>query len=117
MIEAYISCYSIQIQRGKNFTGNINLLDCTITYTEYFLQYILDDNEFMTTYLFSRKDQLACCSDNTSVKIFDSYREMMQMYEDNSHCDFVRGLAWYKDNLYSCSWDANVIKHTVNIAD
>lgn len=71
----------------------------------------------MITYLFSRKDQLACCSDNTSVKIFDTYRELLQIYEDNSHYDFVRGLAWYKDDLYSCAWDANVIKHTVNIAD
>ncbi|XP_036144115.1 methylosome protein 50-like isoform X2 [Monomorium pharaonis] len=40
-----------------------------------------------------RKDQLACCCDNETVKIFDSYREMLQVYEDSSHNDFVRGLA------------------------
>jgi len=47
------------------------------------------------------------------VKVFDVHREM-QIYGDSSHCDFVRGLAWYKDDLYSCSWDENVTKHIVN---
>lgn len=60
-----------------------------------------------------RKEQLACCSDATSVKVFDTYREMLPVFEDNSHSDFVRGLAWYKDDLFSCSWDGNVIKHVV----
>lgn len=68
----------------------------------------------MTFLHLCRKEQLACCSDDTSVKVFDAYREMLPIFEDNSHDDFVRGLAWYKDDLYSCSWDGNVIKHVVS---
>jgi len=110
--EAYTSCYSIQIQRGEN------LPEMSIyVIIQQLIQYTLDDNKFLITYLFSRKEQLACCSDSEIVKMFDSYREMLQIYENNSHCDFVRGLAWCKDDLFSCSWDGNVIKHIVNIAD
>ncbi|KYQ50976.1 Methylosome protein 50 [Trachymyrmex zeteki] len=61
-----------------------------------------------------RKEQLACCFDNTLVKVLDTQKELMKIYEDNNHHDFVRGLAWCKDDLYSCSWDANVLKHIVN---
>ncbi|XP_012218216.1 methylosome protein WDR77 [Linepithema humile] len=60
-----------------------------------------------------KKDELACCSDDTSVKVFDSYKEMLPIFEDSSHSDFVRGLAWHKDGLFSCSWDGTVIKHVI----
>ncbi|XP_077265189.1 methylosome protein WDR77 [Temnothorax americanus] len=103
---------------GTN-NGSIVLID--IRQTETPLYESVECDRSVHKLLFNpnpeRKEQLACCSDSTSVKIFDAHREMLQLFEDNRHCDFVRGLAWCKDDLYSCSWDGNVIKHIVNIAD
>lgn len=61
-----------------------------------------------------KQEQLACCFDNTIVNVFDSSRQLVEIYkDDNSHSDFVRGLAWHNDVLYSCAWDGDVNKHTV----
>lgn len=38
---------------------------------------------------------------------------MQVIFEDNVHSDFVQGFAWHKDELFSCSWDGNVMKHTI----
>lgn len=37
--------------------------------------------------------------------------------EDNEHTDYVRGLAWCKDDLFSCALDDNVIKRIVPSSD
>ncbi|EZA50092.1 hypothetical protein DMN91_006316 [Ooceraea biroi] len=64
-----------------------------------------------------KKDQLACCFNNTTVNVFDSYRELLEIYKDDGHSDFVRGLAWHKDDLFSCSWDGTVNKHVISSDD
>ncbi|EFN88372.1 Methylosome protein 50 [Harpegnathos saltator] len=63
-----------------------------------------------------RKEQLACCFDSTCVKVLDVTDDMNLIIEDNQHTDYVRGLAWYKDNLFSCGWDDNVIKRVVPLS-
>ncbi|KAL6255216.1 hypothetical protein P5V15_013554 [Pogonomyrmex californicus] len=94
--------------------GSIALID--IRQTETPLYESIECDRGIHKLLFNpnpeRKEQLACCFDNTLVKVLDTHRELLQIYEDNSHNDFVRGLTWCKDDLYSCSWDANVIKHS-----
>ncbi|XP_011879747.1 PREDICTED: methylosome protein 50 isoform X2 [Vollenhovia emeryi] len=64
-----------------------------------------------------RKEQLACCFDSEVVKVIDTYREMLLIHEDAVHQDFVRGLAWCEDDLYSCCWDGRVMKRIVNIVN
>lgn len=38
---------------------------------------------------------------------------MSLIYENNDHNDFVRGIAWNKDAVLSCSWDGRIIKHVI----
>lgn len=99
--------------------GSIALID--VRQTENPLYESVESNRGIHKLLFNpnpeRKEQLACCSNDTSVKVFDTYREMLPIFEDNSHDDFVQGLAWYKDDLFSCSWDGSVIKHVVFSSD
>jgi len=64
--------------------------------------------------LLCRKEQLACCFNNTTVNVFDSNKELLEIFKDNSHNDFVRGLAWYKNDLFSCAWDGTVNKHIIS---
>lgn len=64
-----------------------------------------------------RKEQLACCFDGTPVKVFDASKELCPIFEVDTHSDFVRDLEWYKNNLFSCSWDGSVIKHTISFSD
>ncbi|XP_032685446.1 methylosome protein 50-like [Odontomachus brunneus] len=77
------------------------------------------DNRSVWKVLFNpiRKDLLACCFDNTSVKVLHVSKDVQVIMEDNEHTDFVRGLAWYKDDLFSCALDDNVIKRTVSFND
>ncbi|EFN72018.1 Methylosome protein 50 [Camponotus floridanus] len=99
--------------------GSIALID--VRQTENPLYESVEFNRGIHKLLFNpnpeRKEQLACCSDDTFVKVFDTYREMLPIFENNSHSDFVQGLAWYKDDLFSCSWDGSVIKHVVCSSD
>lgn len=99
--------------------GSIALID--LRQTEKLLYESVESNRGVHKLLFNpnpeRKEQLACCFDDTFVKVFDAYREMLPLFEDNSHSDFVQGLAWYKDDLFSCSWDGSVIKHVVSSSD
>ncbi|XP_015178911.1 PREDICTED: methylosome protein 50-like isoform X3 [Polistes dominula] len=60
-----------------------------------------------------RSSQLACCCDDVVFKVIDTNKDCNVIYENITHTDFVRGLAWYKDELLSCSWDDQVLKHTI----
>ncbi|XP_020292904.1 methylosome protein 50-like isoform X2 [Pseudomyrmex gracilis] len=57
--------------------------------------------------------QLACASYDTTVKVFDN--ELQIKLNDEQHSDFVTGLAWCKNYLYSCAWDGNLLKHEIAI--
>ena len=61
-----------------------------------------------------RSEELACCCDDNIVKVLDTNSQLSSIYKDESHSDFVRGLTWFKDALYSCSWDNTVLKHTIH---
>lgn len=61
-----------------------------------------------------RSEQLACCSDDTLVEVVDINSEFFTTYKNEDHTDFVRGLAWCGDMLYTCSWDNTVIKHKID---
>jgi WD40 repeat protein len=58
-------------------------------------------------------DELASCYDATEVKVFDISNHCTNVYVDNVHTDFVRGLAWHKSDLISCSWDNTVVRHSI----
>ncbi|KAG0727120.1 Methylosome protein 50 [Chionoecetes opilio] len=62
-----------------------------------------------------RLSQFAVCGNDSRVVVVDSAEGSLKLrYEDNSHTDFVRGLAWQDaETLISCGWDTNVIVHTV----
>ncbi|KAK2581316.1 hypothetical protein KPH14_008091 [Odynerus spinipes] len=60
-----------------------------------------------------RSEQIACCCDDVVIKILETNKNYNAIYEDDRHTDFVRGLAWYNDELLSCSWDDMVLKHTI----
>ncbi|XP_076646990.1 methylosome protein WDR77 isoform X2 [Halictus rubicundus] len=64
-----------------------------------------------------RSEEIACCCDDTLVRVLDINRNFSLIYENERHTDFVRGLAWYKDELVSCSWDNSVNKHTIHPCD
>lgn len=59
-------------------------------------------------------EELAVCSDDVLVEVFDINNQLLSLYEDCRHDDFVRGLTWFDRHLYSCSWDNVVLKHTVS---
>ncbi|KAL0126235.1 hypothetical protein PUN28_004986 [Cardiocondyla obscurior] len=93
--------------------GEIVLIDVRQTKTP--LHESVKNNRGIHKLLFNpnseRQEQLACCFDSEVIKIFDTNKEMLELYIFNDHSDFVRGLAWCKDDLYSCAWDGKVIKH------
>ncbi|KAI4489579.1 hypothetical protein M0802_011016 [Mischocyttarus mexicanus] len=60
-----------------------------------------------------RSNQIACCCDDVAIKVLDTNKDCNVIYEDTRHTDFVRGLAWYNDELLSCSWDDQILKHTI----
>ncbi|XP_011171350.3 methylosome protein 50 [Solenopsis invicta] len=100
---------------GTN-NGSIALIDTRQTKTPLYesVEYDRSIHKLLFNPYSERKDQLACCSDNETVKVFDISREMFTVYEDSSHSDFVRGLTWFQSDLYSCAWDARVIKHVLD---
>ncbi|KZC12058.1 PREDICTED: methylosome protein 50-like [Dufourea novaeangliae] len=59
-----------------------------------------------------RSKELACCCDDIIVEVLNK-DNFSSIYKNESHTDFIRGLAWYKDQLFSCSWDNTVGKHTI----
>lgn len=59
-----------------------------------------------------RPGQLAGCSDTTTVNVFSYNNQVFSsIYEDTRHEHFVRGLAWRKNSLLTCSWDGKVLEH------
>ncbi|KOC67425.1 Methylosome protein 50 [Habropoda laboriosa] len=62
-------------------------------------------------------EELAVCCDNTSVEVLDINSQFSPIYKDNRHTDFVRGLTWFNNYLYSCSWDNTALKHTMDFED
>lgn len=66
-----------------------------------------------TILLHSRVELAACCND-VFVEVFDISNDLLLMYQDDHHTDFVRGLTWFNRYLYSCSWDNTVLKHTID---
>ncbi|XP_054013340.1 methylosome protein 50-like isoform X1 [Hylaeus anthracinus] len=61
-----------------------------------------------------RSEELAGCCDDTLVQVLDIKNNFSSVYKNEDHTDFVRGLSWYKDKLFSCSWDSTVLKHTIH---
>ncbi|XP_076619515.1 methylosome protein WDR77 [Colletes latitarsis] len=60
-----------------------------------------------------RSEDLACCCDNNFVQVLDINNNFSSIYKNEDHTDFVRGLSWYKDQLFSCSWDSTVLRHDI----
>ncbi|XP_058791274.1 methylosome protein WDR77-like [Phymastichus coffea] len=58
-------------------------------------------------------NQLAGCCDSTEIKVFDSSNNYSSIFENTAHKDFVRGLAWHKSDLITCSWDNTVLRHSI----
>ncbi|KAK0090999.1 hypothetical protein PV326_003889 [Microctonus aethiopoides] len=58
-----------------------------------------------------KNNWLAGCCDDSVVKILDPMKELIELYKDTQHKDFVRDVAWQKDELLTCSWDDTVLKH------
>ncbi|XP_006565157.2 methylosome protein 50 isoform X2 [Apis mellifera] len=62
----------------------------------------------------SERVELAACCNDVFVEVFDISNDLLLMYQDDHHTDFVRGLTWFNRYLYSCSWDNTVLKHTID---
>lgn len=57
--------------------------------------------------------RLAVCGDLNKVFVFKCEDEILNSaYCNDKHSDFVRGLAWHKESLYTCGFDQQVIKHS-----
>ncbi|XP_001599571.4 methylosome protein 50 [Nasonia vitripennis] len=61
----------------------------------------------------NHSNQLAGCCDATELKIFDTSINCKTIFQSNPHKDFIRGLAWHKRDLITCSWDNTILRHTV----
>lgn len=59
--------------------------------------------------------QLAGCCDSTDLKVFDLSKNCANIFENNTHTDFVRGLAWYNNDLITCSWDNTILRHSIEL--
>ncbi|XP_011308811.1 methylosome protein 50-like [Fopius arisanus] len=67
-------------------------------------------------YHHKRNNWLAGCCNDTMVKVLDTSQELSVLFKDaNSHTDMVRGLAWCKDELLTCSWDSTVQRHSLTL--
>lgn len=58
----------------------------------------------------------ATCAEETSVRVFNmSADDPEQIYDDDTHEDFVRGLSWHpsSNKLYSCGWDSSIKSHSI----
>ncbi|XP_015117051.1 methylosome protein 50 [Diachasma alloeum] len=60
-----------------------------------------------------KRNWLAGCCNDTTVKVLDTSQQLSLLLENNSHTDFVRGLAWTKDELLTCSWDSTIQRHSL----
>ncbi|KAH0550604.1 methylosome protein 50-like [Cotesia glomerata] len=64
-----------------------------------------------------KNNWLAGCCDDTTVKVLDPTQHLSLIYQDFRHKDFVRGLAWRKDELLTCSWDDTILNHEISSPD
>jgi len=57
---------------------------------------------------------LAVTADDSVVKAVEIRdRAVVEVYQDRRHTDYVRGLAWSGDTLWSAGWDTKVFSHTL----
>lgn len=62
----------------------------------------------------SKPNLLASVSEDCSVVIVNiADDKATQIYKDTRHHDFVRGLSWSGEKLYTCGWDAMVTSHSI----
>jgi len=68
---------------------------------------------------FNGPGQFALCCDSTQAQVFriEGSSSMVQQYIDSRHTDYVRGLAWRSDKLYTCGWDHQVFCHDIPAAN
>jgi len=59
------------------------------------------------------RKRLAVTADDTLLKVVEvrSGGGVVEVYKDARHTDFVRGLAWKEDTLWSAGWDGKVFSH------
>lgn len=59
------------------------------------------------------RKRLAVTADDTFLKVVEvrSGGGVVEVYKDARHTDFVRGLAWKEDCLWSAGWDGRVLTH------
>lgn len=89
--------------------------------------YLLDKREpkqFITVYncfksqihrlKFNDSDKLAVCGDTNDVLVLNcNESNLKQLYVSQEHNNIVRGLAWWKGDLYSCGYDVKCLKHVI----
>jgi len=57
------------------------------------------------------RKRLAVTADDTLLKVVEVRSGVVEVYKDARHTDFVRGLAWKEDTLWSAGWDGKVLTH------
>jgi WD40 repeat protein len=58
--------------------------------------------------------RLAVTADDAVVKVVEVRGSgVVEVYQDRRHSDYVRGLAWAGDTLWSAGWDTAVLTHTL----
>lgn len=99
-------------------SGNIILKDFRST-GNIFESQVYNRRVFRLSFCPQNPLWLASCADDTNVSVLEIGKSSMTcVYEDDSHSDFVRGLAWSTDStLISCGWDKKVLKHDVSSCD
>lgn len=63
----------------------------------------------------SARKRLAVTADDSVVKVVEVRdTAVVEVYQDRRHNDYVRGLAWAGDTLWSAGWDTKVLSHTLH---
>lgn len=57
------------------------------------------------------RKRLAVTADDTLLKVVEVRSGVVEVYKDDRHTDYVRGLAWKEDTLWSAGWDGKVFTH------
>lgn len=63
-----------------------------------------------------RLKYIVVVGDSNLIKVFEyvNNSSFKLLYENSDHSEFVRDAAWSPNgDLYTCSWDGNVLKHTI----
>ncbi|XP_043463499.1 methylosome protein 50-like [Leptopilina heterotoma] len=93
--------------------GSITIVDIRNPNSEVSSNVLFDRAVYKLEFNPQIPNQLAGCCDGNMVKMFDIDRSLATIYEDDRHQDFVRGLAWYQNKLLTCSWDNNILNHSL----